>query len=155
MFFLCWSKSYSGSNRGRPREFKEQEKILWENIFLFQVSSFLSLGLGSGSSKLPGIILGDVSVAPDVEVVLLGVAHCLLIDLHQLFKLSTPLAFHKEESVFYKVLANVLFIDVDGHEGVVAHLVLDVQLDSLVQYVFPQNLHALGCKLFVLGNDLS
>merc|ERR1719234_1002079 len=44
-----------------------------KKLLLLQGCS-LTLGLGCRSSKLPGVILSDVSVAPDVEMVLLGVA---------------------------------------------------------------------------------
>ena len=56
--------------------------------------SSLTLGLGRRSTKLPGVILGDVSVAPDVEMVLLGVAHRLFVTFHQLLQLPTPLPLH-------------------------------------------------------------
>merc|ERR1712192_101900 len=68
-------------------------RTFWEiletipSFFLLQGCS-LTLGLGRRSSKLPGVILGDVSIAPDVEMVLLGVAHRLLVTLDQLLQLS-------------------------------------------------------------------
>ena len=112
--------------------------------------SSLTLGLRRRSTELPGIILGDVSISPDVEMVLLGVAHRLFVTFHKLLQLPTPLPLHKKQAILDEVLADILFPDVDGDEAVGAHLVLHVQLDSLVQDVVAENLHSLGCKLFIL-----
>ena len=112
--------------------------------------SSLTLGLRRRSTELPGIILGDVSISPDVEMVLLGVAHRLLVTLNQLLQLAASLPLNKEQAVLNEVLAHVLLVNVDRDEGVSADLVLHVQLDSLVQDVVAENLHSLGCKLFIL-----
>ena len=116
-------------------------------------SSSLTLGLGRRSSKLPRVILSDVSVAPDVEMVLLGVAHRLLVTLDQLLQFATSLPLDEEQAVLNEVLAHVLLLNVDGDEAVGADLVLHVQLHLLVQDVLAQNLHSLGCKLFILSRD--
>merc|ERR1719234_267226 len=86
--------------------------------------SSLTLRLGRRSSKLPGVILSDVSVAPDVEMVLLGIAHRLLVTLDQLLQLATSLPLDKEQAVLNQVLAHVLLLNVDGDEAVRADLVL-------------------------------
>ena len=116
-------------------------------------SSSLTLGLGSWSTKLPGVILGDVSVAPDVEMVLLGVAHRLLVTFDQLLQLSTPLPLDQEQAVLNEVLADILLPDVDGDETVGAHLVLHVQLNSLVEDIIAENLHSLGCQFLILNSS--
>merc|ERR1719234_311354 len=110
----------------------------------------LTLWLGRRSSKLSRVILSDVSVAPDVEMVLLGVAHRLLVTLDQLLQLATSLPLDEEQAVLNEVLAHVLLLNVDGDEAVRADLVLHVQLHLLVQDVLAQNLHSLGGKLFIL-----
>jgi len=106
MFLFGWSMG-SGSNGDRPRVILEHGKVM-ENLgnpkrgkfpgspknSLFQISS-LSLGLGCGSSELPRVILSDVSIAPDVEVVFLSVAHRLLVTFHELLKLASSLALHQ------------------------------------------------------------
>merc|ERR1719370_1607092 len=120
-----------------------------QNLPLFQGCS-LTLGLGCRSPKLPGVILSDVSVAPDVEMVLLGVAHRLLVTFDQLLQLAASLPLDKEQAVLDEVLAHVLLVNVDRDEGVGAGLVLHVQLDSLVQDIVAENLYSLGCKLFIL-----
>merc|ERR1712181_200112 len=112
--------------------------------------SSLTLGLWRRSSKLPGVILSDVSVAPDVEMVLLGVAHRLLVTLDQFLQLATSLPLDKEQAVLNEVLAHVLLLNVDGDEAVSADLVLHVQLHLLVQDILAENLHSLGGKLFIL-----
>ena len=112
--------------------------------------SSLTLGLRRRSTELPGIILGDVSISPDVEMVLLGVAHRLFVTFHKLLQLPSPLSLHKEQAILDEVLADVLFPNVDGDEAVGAHLVLHVQLDSLVEDIIAENLHSLGCKFFIL-----
>ena len=116
-------------------------------------SSSLTLGLGRRSAKLPGVVLSDVSITPDVEMVLLGVAHRLFVTFHQLFQLSTPLPLHKEQTVLDEVLADILVPDVYGDEGVCADLVLNVQLDSLVEDILSENLHSLRRKLFILNSS--
>ena len=112
--------------------------------------SSLTLGLRRRSTELPGIILGDVSISPDVEMVLLGVAHRLFVTFHKLLQLPTPLPLHKKQAILDEVLADILFPDVDGDEAVGAHLVLHVQLDSLVEDVLLEHLHALRRQLLVL-----
>merc|ERR1712181_90270 len=88
-------------------------RTFWEilentrKVLLLQGCS-LTLGLGCRSSKLPGVILSDVSVAPNVEMVLLGVAHRLLVTLDQLLQLATSLPLDKEQAVLNEVLAHVL-----------------------------------------------
>merc|ERR1719234_525024 len=116
-------------------------------LLLLQSSS---LTLGCRSSKLPRVILSDVPVAPDVEMVLLGIAHCLLVTLDQLLQLATSLPLDKEQAVLNEVLAHVLLLNVDRDEAVGADLVFHVQLHLLVQDVLAQNLHSLRCKLFIL-----
>merc|ERR1712181_111903 len=120
-----------------------------QKLLLLQNSS-LTLGLGCRSSKLPRVILSDVSVAPDVEMVLLGVAHRLLVTLDQFLQLATSLPLDKEQAVLNEVLAHVLLLNVDGDEAVSADLVLHVQLHLLVQDILAENLHSLGGKLFIL-----
>ena len=116
-------------------------------------SSSLTLGLGRRSTKLPGIILSDVSIAPDVEMVLLRVAHRLFVTFHQLLQLSASLPLHKEQTILDEVLADILVPDVDGDEGVRADLIFDVQFDSLVENVLAENLHSLGSKFFILNSN--
>ena len=115
--------------------------------------SSLTLGLRRRSTELPGIILGDVSISPDVEMVLLGVAHRLFITFHELLQLPTPLSLYKEQAILDKVLANILLPDVNGDKAVSAHLVLHIQLNSLVEDILTENLHSLGCKFFILNSN--
>merc|ERR1719150_627446 len=103
MFLFGWSMG-SGSNGDRPRVIfgtcesngnpKRGKFPGSPKNSLFQISS-LSLGLGCGSSELPGVILSDVSIAPDIEVVFLSVAHRLLVTFHELLKLASSLALHQ------------------------------------------------------------
>ena len=97
--------------------------------------------------------MSDVSIAPDVEMVLLRIGHRLLVTFNQLLQLSTPLPLHQKQAVLNKVLTDILVPDVDGDEGVRADLIFDVQLDSLVENVLAENLHSLGSKFFILNSN--
>ena len=68
-------------------------------------------------SKFPGVILGDISVLPDVEVILLCQVHSLLVTGDQLGKSSAPLLLDHEKSVSDQALANVIGCVLGLHEG--------------------------------------
>ena len=59
----------------------------------------LSLRLGSRCAELPGVILSDISVLPNVQMILLGPKHSVFVRFGDGFQLTASLLVHKKQSI--------------------------------------------------------
>ena len=74
-----------------------------------------SCGLNS-YSELLCIVLRDVAITPDVEMMLLGLLHRIIVFFHHLGELSSSLLVHQEETVLDESFADVLISNVHGNK---------------------------------------
>ena len=80
----------------------------------------LALRFGGANSELLGIIIGDVSVPPDVEMMLLGTLHGIIVFLHHLSKLPASLPVNQEETILNKSLSNIFITNMNGDKNFIS-----------------------------------
>ena len=80
----------------------------------------LALRFGGANSELLGIIIGDVSVPPDVEMMLLGTLHGIIVFLHHLGKLPASLPVNQEETILNKSLSNIFITNMNGDKNFIS-----------------------------------
>merc|ERR1719407_80731 len=77
-------------------------------FFVEYECTILTLSFGSSHAELPGVILCDVAVPPDVEMLLLGEVHGVLVLLLELGELPASLPVHHEQTVLHEPHTDVV-----------------------------------------------
>ena len=98
-------------------------------------------------SELPGIILGDVSVFPDVQVVLLGQIHGFLIGVDELSQPSASLLLCQQKSIGDQALTNVIGCVVRFNQG---HESLKMEKCVVLKLLLPKVSLPL-CRMLLFG----